>query len=72
MLEPFCLGAGDVVMPLGSNRDVCRRKGEGTEPELCQHLDASFAQASSSSARCVPRTVPLGGGPALSRASPFC
>lgn len=32
-------------MPLGSSRHVCRRRGEGTEPELCQRLDASFALA---------------------------
>lgn len=43
MLEPFCLGAGEVAVPPGSSRHVCRRRGEGTEPELCQHLDASLA-----------------------------
>lgn len=63
---------GEVAMPLGRSGHVCRRKGEGTEPELCQRLDMSFAQASSRPARCVPRTVcshpprgspPVGGQP---------
>lgn len=55
------LGAGELVMPPGSSRHICRRKREGTEPKLCQHLDVSFAQASSCSAWCVARTDSLGG-----------
>lgn len=66
-------------MPLDSSRHVCRRKRERTEPELCQCLDVSFAQASGRPACCVPRTVlpltpwvPSGGWLVRSRVSPFC
>lgn len=59
-------------MPVGSSRHVCRRREEGTEPELCQRLgQALLRQAAIQLAVCPGLCAPtLPGGPLRWVASP--